>query len=228
VRNRLYVAGVLGAVGLLTAVVVVVFALGRYDPGPPSLERNPNPSIPGRLVYVNDDGCIVVAEASGASRGEVHCSALDIYTVTWVDENTVSFRESRPGPGTGGTVLDLRTGETRPDGISGYPMPSPVSVNGDAVSVDESGSVLVSRGGVIMTIARFDVPRRVTPYPVTWSPDGEWILLAYYPPRDRASELWILSRDGSVQGTIATGVRDTASWWIDGRGFAPALESTQK
>lgn len=226
-RDRLFVAGVLGAVALLIAVAVVALSFGRYNPSPPSLERDPNPAIPGRILFVGEDGCITVAQASGATRDDVYCSALHVFTVTWLDEHTVGFMESTPDPAGRGTVLDLRTGETRPDGVPGYIQPSQVSVNGEAVSIDYEGHVLVSKDGEVRTIATFDIPRSVTPIPFTWSPDGEWILIQYYPPRGDGSELWILSRDGSVRGTIAKGVRGGgASWWVDGHGFAPPITPT--
>jgi hypothetical protein len=222
-RERLYVAGILAAIGLLAAVVIVVFALGRHDPSPPSLERNPNLSIPGRLVFVTGSGCIVVAEASGAAREDVYCSALHIYQVTWVDENTIVFANPDARSGPGGTAIDLRTRESRPHAMPALAFPSPVSIHGEEVGVDQDGRVQISSQGRITTIAAFDTPRHVIPSVLTWSPDGEWILLEYYPPRSGGSELWIISRDGTVQGTLATGVRGSgASWWIDGYGFTPA------
>ena len=45
-RQRAYVAGILGGVAALLVLVVVVLQFGRYDPSPPSLQENPNPAIP--------------------------------------------------------------------------------------------------------------------------------------------------------------------------------------
>jgi len=226
-RDRLFVAGVIGAVALLVAVAVLALSIGRYNPSPPSLERDPDPAIPGRVVFMDRDGCIVIAEASGASREDVYCSALHVFSVTWVDEHTIAFMESTADPAGRGTLLDLRTRETLPGTAPGYVMPSPVSVNGEAVSVDSDGNLLVSKDGRVTTIASFDIPRNASPFPFTWSPDGEWILIEYYPPRADGGELWIVSRTGAIKGTLAKGVRGGgASWWIDGHGYTPPIAPT--
>jgi hypothetical protein len=56
---------------------------------------------------------------------------------------------------------------------------------------------------------------------LTWSPDGEWVLVAY-----RAKdELWVIRRDGSLAGTLtgnASADPSVVSWWIDGKGALPA------
>lgn len=223
-KDRLFVAGVIGGLALLVAVAVVALSIGRYNPSPPSLEDDPNPAIPGRIVFMDEDGCVVVAEASGATRDQVYCSALHVFSVTWVDEHTIAFMESTADPAGRGTLLDLRTGETSPGRAPGSPLPSVVSVHGEAVSVDGDGNLLVSKDGKVTTIASFDVPRNAAPFPFTWSPDGEWILIEYYPPRGNGGELWIVSRTGAVKGTLARGTRGGgASWWIDGEGFTPPI-----
>jgi len=61
------------------------------------------------------------------------------------------------------------------------------------------------------------------PNPVIWSPDGQWILLHYW-GRSDTTELWIVSRDGAIRGTLAShaGGR-AAAWYIEGAGSYPPL-----
>mgnify|MGYP003379564532 CR=1 FL=1 len=54
-KTRLYVAAVLGGLALLIAVALVVFAFGRHNPSPPSLQDNPRPEIPGQILYLDQD-----------------------------------------------------------------------------------------------------------------------------------------------------------------------------
>lgn len=226
-KDRLLVAGVLGAIALLAILAVVVFRYGRHDPSPDSLEDTPNAAIPGRVVFVDSDRCVVLAEASGASREELYCGG-QISWVSWVDEHTVAFSEYGKGVPTGRTEIDIATRETR-ETSNALQFKTEVreSVNGEIAIVDYSGEVYVSAGGSRTQIADFDVPENHGPTFVTWSPDGEWLLLQYSGPKSDGSELWVLRRDGSVSGTLATGVQgwgpQTVSWWIDGKGYLPEL-----
>ena len=81
-RKRLYVVAVLGAIALMGILAFAVFQFGLKNPSPPSLIDNPNPAIAGRIAYINDDGCIMIADASGASRRQVSC-VIDYAGVTW-------------------------------------------------------------------------------------------------------------------------------------------------
>jgi hypothetical protein len=227
-KDRLVVAAVLGAIALLALVVVIVFRYSRHDPSPASLEDTPNAAIPGRVVFVDKDRCIVLAEASGASREELYCGG-DISWVSWIDERTVAFDEYGKGmPSTGRTEIDIATRETR-DTTNPTQFKTEVreSVNGEIATVEYSGEVYVSGGGSRTEIADFDVPENYGPTFVTWSPDGAWLLLQYSGPKSDGSELWVLSRDGVVRGTLATGMQgwgpQTVSWWVDGTGYLPEL-----
>lgn len=229
IRDRLLAAAVILAVAALALLVVFVFAFGRHDPSPPSLEKHPNAGIPGELVFVDDDGCIVRAAASGLSREQVYCLPDNVGgPIAWIDDHTVGIviYDQR------GAVLhevDLQTKVERDTGRIVAPGKVPidsglVSVNGESVSVDKDGAVFVVKAGVRTKIADFDVSEYNGPQPVLWSPDGEWMVLQYYPRNsERGVEFWILSRDGRTAGTIATNARGQGvSWRIDGVGITPA------
>ncbi|MCC7363483.1 MAG: hypothetical protein IT303_03855 [Dehalococcoidia bacterium] len=226
--QRLWAAAILGGVLAMIVLVVVVIQFGRKDPSPPSLQDNPELAITGRIAYVNQDNCIVIAEASGASREEVYCQP-QLEALTWVDADTLAFISFTPVERPAWVLLDLATRTTtRLGGVVNYGhLSAETSVNGEFASINE-GEVLVAKDGQVRTIAEFDIPEYHWPQFLTWSPDGEWILLAYYGPRSEygQGELWIIRRDGSVRGTIATDYRGysnlSASWYIEGRGYLPA------
>ena len=132
-------------------------------------------------------------------------------------------------------LVDIETGKATGTTVAAgqykgfhFPGQNAISSLGESVSVDQrDGKVFRIVDGVRTEIADFDVREYGGPNVVTWSPDGQWILLQYYPPRnnDGRNELWILSRDGAISGTLATDARGSpASWWIDGLGFLPAVE----
>lgn len=217
-RNRLYAAVVLGLAAVAVLAVLLVWT-GRLDPSPPSLAKEPVPSIPGEILYVDPDGCVVRARASGERREAVACPGTDVVGLSWLDAETVAYLEA----GSGHLVvtrLNLRTGEaTTTPWASHVQRSNPVSVRGQRVDFDEEGSVYVVDGTARTKVFDFNGPEYTRPYFVTWSPDGGWILLAY------EGELWIVSGDGSVAGTLAKTARGSAvaSWWIDGYGYLPEL-----
>jgi len=222
-RKRLYVVAVLGGLALMAVLALAVFQFGLKNPSPPSMIENPNPDVKGKIVYINDDGCIVVAEASGASREELNC-VLEYNGVTWIDETHVAY--ARFGTRTDWTLVDIETGEeTAYECEECYPYwpPEPVSVNGERWIFVDDGDVWVEKDGERWQAFDYDGPESEWPQVVTWSPDGEWLLLRYW----RKEEVWIVARDGSFAGTLITdlGLRGdpTTSWWIDGYGYLPAL-----
>jgi len=227
VKERLLVAAVLAAILGVALLALVVFRFGRHDPSPPSLRDEPAMDIPGQVLFVDDEGCVVQAAASGARFEELYCGGW-VSWVSWIDEDTVAFSEYRGEPTAGRSELRLSTGEVEHTANpTQFKMEVPESVNGELAQVEYSGEVYIRSGGERREIADFDVPEGRPPVFVTWSPDGEWMLLQYTPPKGQGSELWVLSRDGSVSGTLATGVQgwgpQTVSWWIDGRGYLPEL-----
>lgn len=228
---RLYVAGIIGGLLAVLITVVLVFQFGRHDPSPPSLRDNPNPAIPGKILYVNEKQCVVVAEASGASSEEVYCFGQDKFfsQLFWVDEDTFAYVV--PGPTTGSLVeVDINTGEESPPRtISGQGFPGgphSQAPDGTSAQAEEGGKIILVESGVRTEIADFDVPRYNWPQPMLWSPDSQWLLVQYYPPRGGEAELWIISRDGETRGTLAKdalGWSSNYAWWIEGIGAWPEL-----
>lgn len=230
-RQRAYVAAVLGGLALLVVVGVVVLQFGRHNPSPRRLEGNPNTTIPGELIWFNERGCIMRGAASGASRAEVYCSRQpqSVASLHRIDVRTAAFVEWA-GPSPQLVTVDLETREAtfKPyapeDGPKFIPRPSPLAPDGAGASVDESGRLVIVVDGVRTQIADFDVAKHGQPQVVTWSPDSQWLVLRYYSRRgDGDAEIWIISRDGRMQGTFAKRVRgaESVSWWIDGLAPTP-------
>lgn len=235
-RDRAYAGAVLVAMLTLVIAVVLVFQFGRHHPSPPSLQDHPNSSIPGIVAYFDKDGCIVRAAASGASKEKTYCSVdRDGGAITWLDGHSVAYQSFR-SKGPQWVIVELDTRLTRdsdapkrPDGSPIYPevVRGFLSVRGESVTVDgKEGKVFVTAEGKRTEIADFDVREYGGPEPLTWSPDGDWIILAYHLPRNQQrSELWILSRDGTVRGTLAKDAAFSgASWWIEGLGAMPKVD----
>ena len=237
-RARLTFAGVLFGLAAIVVVPLLIFQFGRHDPSPPSLTKDPNPAIPGEILYFDEDGCVVRARASGEDTRVATCdlSTTPASFVTWLGADTIAVGQSafgKPGPTEGGfevRTLNLRTGEkgTGKAAIDGQfaPFGSSVgqeSVHGERVSLGQNGEVTLLAGTSKTQIADFDVAEYRSPQFLTWSPDGEWMVLVYYD--DESQDLWVLSRDGKTAGTIARGLRQPiVSWYIDGHGAAPKVE----
>ena len=237
-KARLLVGGVLLGLAAIVVVPLLIFQFGRHDPSPPSLAKEPNPAIPGEILYIDEDGCVVRARASGEDTQVATCdlSTTPAGFVTWVSADTIAVGQGgfdKPGiPQVSFEVrtLNLSTGQ---DGIAKATVEgqfaqfgSPIgqeSVHGERVSVSENGEVTVLAGTTKTEIADFDVAEYRGPQFLTWSPDGEWMLLAYHD--NDSQEVWVLSRDGKTAGTIARGLRQpVVSWFIEGHGAAPKVE----
>ncbi len=218
-RTRLYAAGVLAGLAALGVLIVLLVGPGRYHPSPPDITAHPLPDAAGEILYVDPDGCIVRARASGESRQRVTCPGPETGLVTWVDATTIGFQRTGKAPSPTWVQHNLQTGaETTTAQYPLYGPPDPVSVRGERAEFDGSGSLYRVTGTERLRIFRFEGPRDQRPTLVTWSPDGEWLLLGY------RGELWIVRRDGTEARTLANARmywQPTASWWIDGYGFLP-------
>ena len=221
-KQRLTIAAALGGVAILVAVAVIAFQFGRIDPSPPSLRDTPNANIPGEIVYMSDQTCLTRAAASGEAREEIcHASLLYIGPFAWIDSNTIRTWSQ-------GVIadIDLDTGVRTPistssTGFEKYPPRPPVSPSGETVITDRGDIYVVGSGGNTK-IASFDIGDTWME-PILWSPDGKWILIRWQPPRDADSELWVISRDGTVKGTLARDFQGNwAAWRIEGVGTTPA------
>lgn len=227
-RARLLIAGALSAVAVATVLSLAILEFGIRHPSPPSLERDPNPAIPGEIVYRNESGCLVRAPASGAGpRREVACLPLSEFygPISLVSEQILVLTD-----GSSLVAYDLETRQRTavPAGLSTSPERKPgidqgVAPSGDLAMLDAKGRLIIVTGTTKVEIGDFDVDY-YTLFPMIWSPDSQWILLRYQPPRGRGrAELWVVSRDGQTKGTLATDalVGGWASWRIDGVGVTP-------
>jgi len=231
-KERAIVAVGLALVVVVAALVVVIFRYGVARPSPRSLRDSPRPEIPGEIVYASSDNCVVRLAASGATEPQETCSTRirGLYRLQWADEGSVTF-ESIGTP----FLLDLLTGEIEalePPDDDAIPWKDPeVAPSGERATVDRDGKVFVSSGSERTEIADFEGPGwriRVA----LWSPDSLWLALIYTPPRGDyyTEELWILSRDGSIKGTLAKDLWGglALSWRVDGVGVTPDYSESSK
>ncbi|HMS59214.1 MAG TPA: hypothetical protein PKA49_10220 [Tepidiformaceae bacterium] len=229
-RQRAYVAGILGGVAALLVLVVVVLQFGRYDPSPPSLQENPNPAIPGMIAWWDTDNCIVVGAASGATRKQAYCPggpATGGSPLDWVDAKTITYAEyAAPGPQR--VTVNIETGEATRSGTATPDKPfGPYGTapDGTFAATFEDGEIWVTENGQRHMVADFDTSKNHLPQVVSWSPDSRWMVLFYQKPRSgyEESEIWLLARDGSVAGTLTKDARGWGSvgWWIEGAGAWP-------
>ncbi len=236
-KERIVVGSAVGGLAILVAVALIVFQFGRENPSPPSLIENPNPAIPGELLFRDNDDCVVRATASGATREQVYCGtpggAQYIESITWVDANTIGFVTFRPN-GVGGadrliTKVDIASkqvvGEQVVSGTKETYALQVSAPDGSSALIDEDGILAITKDGQRIETWDTDVEQgRLRP--VLWSPDSQWIVLFYTPPRDyNDNEFWIVSRDGELRGTLATDLQyQSASWRIDGVGITPTYQ----
>jgi hypothetical protein len=224
VKRRLYAAAILGGLGVLVAVAVAVFAFGRNNPSPPSLQDAPNTAIPGEVLFLDSHYCFVQASASGQSRSKRACIPQDYVApgLFWTTDDTAELvRYDQRGGGlwevdlnTGswrdtGRLVDMRLARPGPAGIEG----GNYAPDGTYAIAEQDGSLFVLQNGVRTRIATFDTPNYNPPRVILWSPDSQWILLEYHPRRAEFPELWIVSRDGETKGTLAKNVLSVGAAW---------------
>lgn len=209
-----------------TAVGVMVF--GTRSPSPPSLVNDPRTEIPGQILFRDESQCVAYAPASGGEPIKAFCRDTSPSPITWIDGQTVGIvRETEDGE-LEMNLVDLPTGEDRgvqepPESLVQVREREQVSVLGERARVDASGRLFIaSESGVEKEVANFaTADNRLSP--VIWSPDGEWLLLYYAPPRDFArNEFWIVRRNGKDAGLFYRGTAEPyASWRIEGVGITP-------
>ena len=239
-KTRLYVVGILGGIGVLAITLIAVMAFGRHHPSPPLLKDDPKPEIPGEILYLDREGCFVIAQASGAGEERLGCSFQKGrigQEFWWVDDNTVRWAlQTSP---TGGQVfeVDIRTGVQRETGEAidipqfgsmRFPKPYPdlqdclEGPDGTLACIDNDGKLAMVEGETITRVAEFDLPKYNRPRILGWAPDSRWVVLEYHPQRNDGPELWIISRDGSTRGTLTKDFNFTGiAWRIPGAGTWP-------
>ncbi|MGE3077206.1 MAG: TolB family protein [Dehalococcoidia bacterium] len=233
-RRNLYAAGVLAGLGVLAVLVVVVFAFGRRHPSPPSLTDNPRREIPGEILYLDREGCYIRTEASGASREKLIClpQLFPSDPLYWPDEQHAGVLQYEQG----GPVLwtiDLATGAMQDTGKVISPAtgkPSPPGLYGGAFApdgtyayTDDKGVLHLVADGENTSVTEFDTADYQQPHVILWSPDSQWMALNYYPSRGAGTELWIVSRDGAIKGTLAKNMRSGSIAWRIGSAVSPPV-----
>jgi hypothetical protein len=148
-----------------------------------------------------------------------------------------------PEPGTAGIVrpdistptlrtIDLVTGETTdtgkpipfdPDNKGGGIFGGAYSPDGTFASVSEDGTLTLLSGGVRTNVTKFDSPKYSQPQVILWSPDSQWIVLRYFPRRADGPEIWIVSRDATIQGTLLKDASYSGVAWRIGDDVQPKL-----
>lgn len=224
-RQRWYVVAVLGGLLAVIAAGVVALSWGRSSPSPPYLPDAPEPTIPGQILYLDRDSCLVVVRASGEEPArQTYCLGTWPRVVAFVDADTIVYLDDRTLPPELVTV-DLTTRKVVSRAPApGVTAPAPqVAPDGTELTVREDGRVQLLRGGALLSTIEFPGVDWA-PQPLGWSPDSQWIAFGYYPPRSSRMELWIVSRDGSVRGTLARGLQaGPLAWYIEGTGSWPQL-----
>lgn len=219
-RTRIYAALVLA--GLVAIVIVLVVAAGTAIDDEPEfrdLQEEPEPGIPGFILYANPSGCIIKAAASGLSRETVTCVGQGKGTgfVSWVDADTIGYLSFGPA-GPAWTEYDIVIGASRVTGQVAQPVPSTRSKRGDRLEWDDEGNLRLTtvEGTSIPVFASTDgcCPAAF----ITWSPDGEYVLLGIN------GELVIVDRGGRTLGSIGKSFGESASWWIEGLGYLPEVQ----
>lgn len=253
-RDRIYVAVVVGAVALVAATVLAVLTTGiRRADGFPSLRTEPNRAIRGAIAYLRNDGCLVVAMASGASATQSVCvPPYSVSAVAFVDKDTVALAMQATGlplpsptPSSMTTptpvpppklqqwvLIDLRDGQLRPTGVpvAGVELPSPfngvVSPDGRFAWVDPADAKLYvsePQGRRLLLRLAKDEPFMLN----GWSPDGQWLLGVQF----RGSRSYLLIIVDVETGSAAELADDAApvlaSWWVDGLGAWPRLPEVE-
>jgi hypothetical protein len=217
-KRRAYGAMVLGGLAVVALLVILVWRIGQRDPSPPSLADHPRDEVLGTVAYADTRGCINVVNASGRNRRQISCPGA-VYALTWINGETIAY-----DVGGRWREVDVGSGADRTDSYFVRPASSVTSRKGETVSFDANGSVFVENGRRTKVLDFSGPPPQ--PRFVTWSPDGEWLLLSYEPK----DELWIVRRDGTLSGTLADNANPSgwgpggygdASWWIDGAGAQP-------
>ncbi|MCC6381441.1 MAG: hypothetical protein IT304_02985 [Dehalococcoidia bacterium] len=230
-RRRLLLAGVAAAVVAVAALAVLVLEFGKREPGP-HIPSEANAAIPGDLLYVTSRNCVVRAPASGiSSRREVTCLPPQepIVALSWSDTNHAVYARAL-GNATAWFEVDLSTGVDTVRVALGDPAAAlpvtvrsgPVSPRGERVDVAADGTVYLSDASTRRPVFRPDVEEGRFPWFVTWSPDGDWIVLSY--DRDGQRELWLLARDGATVRLLDRDVRTPVSWRIAGAGVLPSYD----
>jgi len=220
------------ALGVVLAIIAVVWFFWLVPlPEYPSLAARPDPSIPGRVAFVRsgDPPCVYVVPASGGDTRRLRCSNGEGGDGDWIGGPIGWTREGRIavqafGPrGSAVIVLDPHTGRE----LERIPMDEPLfgrPIGEDGGHRADGAGLLVNRSGGAATvgivpvdaspreIARVQGPPGYGFWGATWSPDGEWILLA-----DTNQDLLVTrAREGAPLRLLVGDVSGGYAWYVPG------------
>jgi hypothetical protein len=222
--ERWFAVAVLGGVAGVILAAIVVVGWGHADPSPPFLPDSPNPAIPGDVLYFDRDACLTVARASGEGARRVYCTGAPPLAAFFVDDRVIAFIDSRTHPNEL-VKVDIETRrELSRTVVRPERMPDPATApDGTQAFARENGRVQLIRDGQVTGTIKFD-GLDWGPQPLGWSPDSQWLVFSYWRRDHRGAEIWLVSRDGTVRGTLAReAVPPSLAWRIDGLDPWPPL-----
>jgi len=232
--KRRAIVSIVAAVSVLVVVTVIIFVFGVIPlPDYPSLADQPDPSIPGRVAYVefDEEPCLFIVPASGGDAQEVWCGRQYIEYPSWSSDGLLLVMDytAEPtyiliDPATGNEVDRVRVEDTNVPGAEPlrygpgirYERPDGATVITAGRRSGESTVEVQLPGGESRTILSVeDAPADYQFVDVQWSPDGEWVLVS-----DTEGRLLIVGADGTpgarvlVDGLQQYGAQ--AAWYIPG------------
>lgn len=206
--ERRQTVGLTVAAGIVVVVASLIAMFGIVPfPDTPQLGDQPEPVPPGRLAFVSWDAgaaCLHVVDGRGNDT-ELACDEhLDGGRVRWTETGYIAVERWGPS-GPEDWIVDPVTGETVDlvpvAGGDGRPeIPEPFQSR--AESADGRVAEVSSRSGDVRVSVRGVDGRRTTVWEATgpssyrldgvsWSPDGEWLLV-----QDSRGHLLVLGADG--------------------------------
>jgi hypothetical protein len=229
----------IAAAGVALAVCLAIWAFGIAPlPDYPSLAEQPDPSIHGRVAFVqwHERPCVYVVPARGGPVRRLRCTNEDEEDgadwfggpIAWTRDDRILVQAFSPA-GNRVLVLDSETGQL----LERIEVEQPLAERSspEARARDDGARLLVdrARGAATLGIAPVDAsPREVARvsgppayafWDARWSPDGEWILL-----RDSNQDLLVVrAREGAPLRLLANRVSGPFSWHVPGR-FDDAID----
>jgi hypothetical protein len=244
--DRRTVIAITGAVAIVLVVALGIIVFG-YVPLPdyPRLDDDPDPAIPGMIVYVeasNEQSCLVTISAGGGAATEMACERDGGYfdqNLAWTaDGLVVTMQYGRQGreivaydPQTGREVERIVVDEppsNRPPRIvePNLTRPEERMTRADGARLEiahrpegETAVRLRDAEGQRRDLLAAEGPRNYEFVSAQWSPDGEWVLVA-----DSRGRLIVVDAGGETPRLLVE--RNGRDWWTTSAAwFIPGEET---